>query len=513
MKKQADIPHSAEAERSVLGSALLDNAAIGQVELQPSHFFTPGHRRIFAAIGKLIKGGAKADLVTLHEALETAGQLEAVGGSAYLASLLDGVPNVSNVGHYARIVKEKSIRRQLIEASHRVAEAAQNGTGLAELAQMREEMVSALYEKTHGQKETFVTAAEIAAESCPEVEWVARPWIAKGTITELDGKIKLAGKTTFITHLVHAVLEGEFFMGEPTKKSPVVFLTEQPQVSFRVALERADLLGREDLIVLYRSRVIGLTWDAICRLAVEECQRRSAGLLVVDTLSSFAGLEGDAENNAGDALTAMDPLQAATDKGIGVLVGRHERKGGGQVGESGRGSSAFGGAADIILSLRRPVAKSRPTVRLIEAVGRFDETPNELVIELLDDGYVALGESADLAQQEAENAILAALPDSEDEALKLGDLIQGTEIARATAQRVLQRMVSDGAVLRVGAGKRGQPFRYFKAENPGQKVSAQASTTTGQKENFPPGTAVARGRVRGGDPPGPPCSRVRSRLE
>jgi hypothetical protein len=482
------LPHHLEAERSVLGSILLDPNAFHRANeiLDASDFFLDWHRRIFARMEAMAAANISIDLLTMHEELERAGELEAAGGAAYLSSLVDGVPRVSNVEAYCHIVREKAQRRRMVKAAYRLAEGSQDGTSLAELARIVEEIVPALYEKRREQKQIFVTAAEIAAESGPEVKWVAKPWIAKGTITELDGKVKLAGKTTFKTHLVRAVLDGETFMGEPTTKSPVVFLTEQPKASFRVALRRADLLGREDLIVLYRSRVIGLTWDAICRLAVEECKRRSAGLLVVDTLSQFAGLEGDEENNAGDALAAMAPLQAATDEGLGVLVGRHERKSGGLVGESGRGSSAFGGVADIILSLRRLGAKSRRTVRVIEAEGRFDETPDELVIELQDDGYVALGKSADLAQQEAENAIRAALPDSEDEALKLRDLIEETKVARGTAQRVLRRMVSDGAVLRVGAGKRSQPFRYFRAENRGQSSSAQASTTTGQKENLPP---------------------------
>src|SRR5579862_6983299 len=82
----------------------------------------------------------------------------------------------------------------------------------------------------------FMTAAEIAAQTSEEVPWIARPWVASGAITEVDGQVKTAGKTTWVTHLCRAVLDGEEFMGEPTCQSPIVYLTEQPSSSFRATL-------------------------------------------------------------------------------------------------------------------------------------------------------------------------------------------------------------------------------------------------------------------------------------
>jgi hypothetical protein len=87
----------------------------------------------------------------------------------------------------------------------------------------------------------FKTAKEVAEETPAEVEWVARPWVAKGAITEVDGKIKAGGKTTWVTHMVAKILDGEPFMCEPTTKTKVVFLTEQGPASLRKVLERARL--------------------------------------------------------------------------------------------------------------------------------------------------------------------------------------------------------------------------------------------------------------------------------
>src|ERR1700751_5262060 len=93
--------------------------------------------------------------------------------------------------------------------------------------------------------------------------------------------------------------------------------------------------------------------------------------VVVDTLPQFACLKGDSENNAGDALAAMHPLLRAAADGIGVILTRHERKSGGEVGDSGRGSTALAGAVDIVLSLRRPEGNANKTHRLLQALSRF----------------------------------------------------------------------------------------------------------------------------------------------
>jgi len=116
------LPQNLEAERSVLGAILLDNEAFHPAieVLDPADFFLDSHRRIFGRMVNLSEENRAIDLITLHEELERAGELEAAGGSAYLSSLVDGVPRVSNVDHYARIVKQKALLRNLIHASDNI---------------------------------------------------------------------------------------------------------------------------------------------------------------------------------------------------------------------------------------------------------------------------------------------------------------------------------------------------------------------------------------------------------
>jgi hypothetical protein len=229
----------------------------------------------------------------------------------------------------------------------------------------------------------FHTAREIAEETPETPDWLAAPWVCIGSITELTGKAKASGKTTWMLHLVRACLDGDEFLGPLTAKSPVVYLTEERPPTLREALTRAGLLDRDDLNILYWHDTLAVKWPDVVAAAAEKCRQVGARLLAVDTLSQFAGLKADDESASGAALEALRPLQEAAAQGLGILECRHERKGGGEVGESGRGSSAFAGAADVVLKLSRGEGASRPTIRKLEALSRFSETPETLVIELV----------------------------------------------------------------------------------------------------------------------------------
>jgi replicative DNA helicase len=116
------LPHNLEAEKSVLGAVLIHNDAFNNAaELIDSRdFFRDAHRRIFDKMVALSERGDAIDLVTLKEELQRAGELDEVGGPAYIASLADGVPRSANVEHYARIVKEKATLRSLIHSANRI---------------------------------------------------------------------------------------------------------------------------------------------------------------------------------------------------------------------------------------------------------------------------------------------------------------------------------------------------------------------------------------------------------
>src|SRR5688572_26166573 len=116
------LPHNLEAERSVLGAILVHNDAFNlavQV-VDSSDFYRDAHRRIFERMIALNERNQAIDFVTLKEELSRNGELDEVGGPAYVASLADGVPRATNVEYYARIVKEKATLRNLIYAASKI---------------------------------------------------------------------------------------------------------------------------------------------------------------------------------------------------------------------------------------------------------------------------------------------------------------------------------------------------------------------------------------------------------
>jgi replicative DNA helicase len=116
------LPHNLEAEKCVLGAVLINNQTFNQAAevIDALDFFRDAHRRIFEKMVSLTERSQPIDLVTLKDELGKSGELEDVGGPAYIAALTDGVPRSANVEYYAKIVKEKSTLRRLIQSANDV---------------------------------------------------------------------------------------------------------------------------------------------------------------------------------------------------------------------------------------------------------------------------------------------------------------------------------------------------------------------------------------------------------
>src|SRR5262245_28683670 len=124
--KEKTLPHNAEAERTVLGAVLVDNGAFNSAAeiLTRDDFYRESHRRIFDAMAALAERSQPIDLVTLKDELVRGAALESVGGATYLGGLLEGLPRVTNVEQWSRIIKEKSVLRNLIHAGNRIVQTA-----------------------------------------------------------------------------------------------------------------------------------------------------------------------------------------------------------------------------------------------------------------------------------------------------------------------------------------------------------------------------------------------------
>jgi replicative DNA helicase len=164
-----------DAERTVLGAVLVDNAAFNSAAelLVREDFYRESHRRIFDAMATLAERSQPIDTVTLKDELVRTSSLEAVGGAAYIGSLLDGMPRISNVEHWARIIKEKSVLRRLIHASNRITQSAfEAEEDAAVILDRAEKSIFEIAE--HRLRQGFVSIREIVKESFRSIDEISK---------------------------------------------------------------------------------------------------------------------------------------------------------------------------------------------------------------------------------------------------------------------------------------------------------------------------------------------------
>ena len=165
------LPHNLEAERSVLGAILVHNDAFNLAAqiITDKDFFRDAHRRIFEKMIALSERNDAIDFVTLKEELARAGELDDVGGPAYIASLADGVPRATNVEYYARIVKEKATLRSLIFAANKILTNAYEAEQEPDI--ILDEAESSIFSVADDRiKAGFVAMRDLVKESFPKIE-------------------------------------------------------------------------------------------------------------------------------------------------------------------------------------------------------------------------------------------------------------------------------------------------------------------------------------------------------
>jgi len=160
-------PYSNEAEIAVLGAALLSPDALEKMLdlLTASDFYRAGHKLIFQAFANMASKSIDVDIVTLQEELRSNGKFEESGGLAYLMVLMDQLPTVGNFEHYAKIVMQKSIRRNLIDAATLVTGLAyQEAMNLDKVLEQSESAISKVCESNTTTVKSYINSPQLAVE-------------------------------------------------------------------------------------------------------------------------------------------------------------------------------------------------------------------------------------------------------------------------------------------------------------------------------------------------------------
>ena len=173
--REKTLPHNAEAERTVLGAVLVDGTAFNSAAeiLNRDDFYREGHRRIFDAMAALAERSATIDLVTVKDELAKSAALEAVGGAAYVAGLVDGMPRIVNVEAWSRIIKEKAALRNLIHASNRIVQSCYEAED--EPAVILDRAEKAIFDiAEHRLRQGFIGIREIVKESFRTIDQLSQ---------------------------------------------------------------------------------------------------------------------------------------------------------------------------------------------------------------------------------------------------------------------------------------------------------------------------------------------------
>jgi len=308
-------PQNLEAEQSILGSILLENSAINSVleVLSKGDFYSEAHRKIFNVMVEISEKNEPVDLITLSNALRDQNLLDTIGGTAYLASLVDNVPSAANVANYAKIVKEKAILRGLIgSATEIITSCYETGSDVDQVLDQAEHSIFEISENKV--RPSFYPIREIIKDSFRSIEDLyARKELITGVATGFEKIDDLTsglqnseliiiagrpsmGKTAFALNIAQfAALEGQ---------TPVAIFSlemSKEQLAFRLLASEAKVDSQR-----LRKGFLGETdWPKLTTAA----GRLSEAPLFIDDTPAITVLEMKAKSR-----------RLKADTGLGLIV-------------------------------------------------------------------------------------------------------------------------------------------------------------------------------------------------
>lgn len=317
-------------------------------------------------------------------------------------------------------------------------------------------------ESNSGSKTPIFTATP-ASELGPgeEIDFIVEGYVSPGHSTLITAIWK-GGKSTLLAHAIKAMEHGGD-IGVPVHPAKVLVVTEESEAIW--AMRRDELSFGDHVSFVCRpfmGRPYRKDWEAFAQWIAEGDWE----VVIIDTLPAVSPVTD--ENDATKVLEALSPLTVITKANKALVLVSHIRKSDGNEGTATRGSGALPGWVDIIVEMRRydPERKGDPR-RVLTGLSRFASTPDELVIELTDGGYVSCGTRTDAGRDERLDAMKTIIDGAEIALTPRGiherwkDKID--DIPRPSLrciERDLYEANEAGIVDRSGTGKKGDPYAY-----------------------------------------------------
>jgi DnaB-like helicase N terminal domain/AAA domain len=322
-------PQNLEAEQSVLGAVFIENDMLPPLReiIETSDFYRETHRMIFDAMCTLADDDTPIDALTVTETLKRRSQLEMIGGAAYIAELAAAVPATANAPHYARMVRDASIKRHLASTLTQLAAVAYNGVAANELvARVSRELAPVLTGTLSEDRSAIDAADAYDAMQSDNRGYVVDGLIREGCTAVLSGLMS-SGKSTLAMNVARAWALGEPILEREAKQSnTLVVVSPKEYEAWADTIGFWQLRGRvflaESTKAHFRDPMEQVRWFAATM------ERHQCRTFILDTLFDFYGMP---PNVAGDsnriAMNEQAPmLELIREKGWAGLLNGHAPK-------------------------------------------------------------------------------------------------------------------------------------------------------------------------------------------
>jgi AAA domain len=301
--------------------------------------------------------------------------------------------------------------------------------------------------------------SDLAAEVAEEIVWLVYRLVPVGILLLLAGYMKI-GKSTLAYELAVAIAQGRAFLDRQTLQGGVLILAVEEHR--RDVLLRLRHLGMKDTDPVWVQTTPGQ--DDPDTLGDLEAFVREKGIrfVLVDTLASFVGIRDETDN--AELTRHLKPILHICRRTEAVIaLIHHERKSGGEGGRGIRGGGAILALVDQAFELQGTGAGNE---RRLKIVGRYKaETGTELILDYVDERYICRGTPEDRIRQAQAEKVHATLP-LEGDGYTVAEVAELVKLSRGATRQTLEDLFRTTPLkaTRTGAGKRGSPFRYRRAD-------------------------------------------------
>jgi DNA-binding MarR family transcriptional regulator len=470
------LPQNPDAERAVLGAVLLDNSALAVAlkTLSSGDFFSHVHQKVFRCMIQMVESGNQIDLITLNDALTARNELRDIQEIGYIAALADGIPKVSNVEHYARIVKQKAALRQLVHFGEKLTRQAMQSD--ADLPTLQASLASLSIEATvptgigaNGHMSYGLT--EFLGAEFPTPEHLVEIADSKGEAiagfiprdsTAMIFSMPHHLKSFFTTSLALACTSKGIKFGKLLVPNPVRTLLIQMedfpgQLQWRVRalapyidvdpsniriLPRCDHKGNKINVVLPDRNSVAVLKREIVDFG--------ADLVIFDVVRRITNVDINSPKDSAGFLECMDEFRYCPSHPTLMLV-HHENRKEADIMYASAGSYNLPGWANVMIQFKRKREELGVSHVEIEVDNKLAQSPEpmRMVLDLKSETPVRLENVEDTAG-------LQELRDQLGAEWTVRDLAEVMNVHKSNAQRRLKKFLASGAVEKIGTGKRGR---------------------------------------------------------